>query len=72
MSKKLLESMKESIIPAVHRMIEKEEEHIKFLKENIHLENAKEYLTNSEDLLKHYKQRLQEYQDYVEKLKRES
>lgn len=72
MSKEFIQTMEESVIPSVHRMIKKEKKHIEFLKKNINNVDVSEFLETSKKMLKHYKQRLKEYQDYVEKLKRES
>lgn len=59
------EQMEQSIIPRVWQMVEKEKEHLNWLKDN----NApKEFIETSEKHLIHFQQRCKVYIEYVEGL----
>ncbi len=75
------EQLTQKFIPAIKRMIEKEKQHLQFLKRttysikflwifniNFKLEPNKEFIKTSERMLEHLQFRLNEYTEYAEKL----
>lgn len=72
MSNNLKQGFTESYIPAVKRMIAKEEKHLKRMKkvaeDHPHIYQSHQFVASSERDLKHYRQRLQEYKEYAEGL----
>ncbi len=68
----LKEKFKDSLIPTVQRMIEKESAHLekmqKAVEEHPHILQAHQFVERSKKDLAHYKTRLKEYQEYTEKL----
>lgn len=64
----------EDLIPAVKRMKEKEEEHLRMLRSHETMfpnRQLSSYIRNSEHFLAHFEQRLREYTEYAEKLESE-
>jgi hypothetical protein len=67
--------MREVLIPALEDMVQKEEEHREFLlksrrrmldrKMHNSIFQVDQFLKNSEQMLGHYKLRLQQYKDYI-------
>lgn len=50
------------LLPAVKRMVEKQEKHLIYLKQHYHPEDP--IIAQEEWYLSHYKQRQKEYEDY--------
>jgi hypothetical protein len=63
---KFLTQMAETLIPAVERMVEKEQSHLEYLK-NFEPKNAMlhTFVKRSENSLAHLNKRLSEYRQYV-------
>lgn len=62
MSIDFIEQLESDIIPRIIKLIEKEEIHLEYLKQN---KNTEQMINVSERYLKHYHQRLEEYRKYV-------
>ncbi len=70
-----IKKMKEIIIPSVEELVRKEEEHLEHLRKSrrrmidrkmmLSLSMVDRFIKTSEQMLGHFRQRLQEYKDYA-------
>ena len=77
MKEEFRKQMLETFIPSVERMIEKEKEHLEFLRKSrrkmmdrkfmVNLSNVDQFISNSEANLAHYQLRLKQYKEFAAK-----